>query len=42
MPNNPFKYKRKLLASLNNIEIINGDQYQVKDAMEQIATANLR
>ena len=34
--------KDKLLASINRIYDIDGDQYQVKDAMEQIAKANLK
>ena len=42
MPNNPFSYKQKLLASISRIQINDGDQYQVQDAMEQIAMANLR
>ena len=42
MSNNPFSCKYKLLASINRIRDIDGDQYQVKDAMEQIAKANLK
>ena len=42
MSQNPNIYKERLLASIHQIRDIDGDQYQVKDAMEQIAAANIK
>ena len=42
MSTDPLKIQRNLLASIYKITNIEGDQYQVRDAMGQITQANLK